>query len=225
MEATQFKAYVAIDIGTSFSGVALKIGDRIVKSDPFKQPTLLRMKRNNDRWEIHSFGKNAHSHVEGTYVFQFFKPALYEKDGVLKKNPEVHSICKKVSMKSTEAFGYVIQALTDEHLTDWLKREKIEPEDLCCVLTVPPSWSDGAREIMLQAIIKNKIVKKSDQVFIESKPICTAFWFLAELPNMPAFKDKDIKGSNILVVDCGGGTVDFTCLEIISLNSVKKKNC
>ncbi|KAE9364639.1 Hsp70 family protein-like protein [Stipitochalara longipes BDJ] len=105
-----------------------------------------------------------------------------------------------------------------EHLTSLLRKEMTElifaNTPMECWITLPAIWSDEAKEATLQAAKKAGFGNRpGDEVFTIAEPEAAAIAALkkyAAADCLNPVKPND----NILILDCGGGTVDITTYKI-----------
>ncbi|KAF7862563.1 hypothetical protein EAF04_007436 [Stromatinia cepivora] len=92
---------------------------------------------------------------------------------------------------------------------------KMTPLD--CWITLPAIWSDEAKEATLNAAREAGFAKNSmDEIHTIAEPEAAAISTLKELA-APGTLNAVQSGDNIMICDCGGGTVDITTYTITSV--------
>eukprot|EP01083_Nonionella_stella_P286562 975339_1 len=116
------------------------------------------------------------------------------------------------------------------------KKIKAKNADIQWILTVPAIWSDKAKYMMRQWIIKAGLVDANDksQCKIVYEPDCASLAIQHQLRNAQNNDNDDhkkgdindaslfCKGEKYILIDAGGGTVDVACHEIIGEFGVKE---
>lgn len=85
------------------------------------------------------------------------------------------------------------------------------------VLTVPAIWDDEGKAFMREAAYRAKLIDSPDSMALQLalEPESAVLASIADMP--PATREAFKPGTRIMVVDCGGGTVDITIDEIVSM--------
>ena len=98
-----------------------------------------------------------------------------------------------------------------EKLKDQLGEEIVKKEKIRWVLTVPALWSEKMKMFMRKAAVQAGIVKSwnSDKLWLCLEPEGASIQCREDIEE-DELREKMTKGSIILVLDCGGGTVDIT---------------
>ena len=98
-----------------------------------------------------------------------------------------------------------------EKLKDQLGEEIVKKEKIRWVLTVPALWSEKMKMFMRKAAVEAGIVKNwnSDKLWLCLEPEGASIQCREDIEE-DELREKMTKGSIILVLDCGGGTVDIT---------------
>lgn len=101
-----------------------------------------------------------------------------------------------------------------KHIKDaWNKENKENPlEKQNLVLTVPASFDTVARELTLESA---KMAQLGDIILLE-EPIAAFYSWIAEHPK--SWRNQIKVGDVILVCDIGGGTTDFSLIEVAEEN-------
>lgn len=235
----------AMDFGTSYSGYAYAF-TREYKKDPckiyanpgwtgdcmatVKAPTIVLFDKDRT---FDSFGYQAEikyaqladkgDHVGWRYFRQFKMELLMSKitsDMMLRDD-------QGQEMLAIDVFAAAIEFLKSHLLDKLQERSKdIKATDIHWVLTVPAIWSDAAKQFMRNAA--NKAGIPSDQLTLEIEPEAAAVYCkeLASVKAKEAGQEDVMKvfepGSQFMVLDLGGGTVDITVHEVQQDRSLKE---
>lgn len=156
--------------------------------------------------------------LDPTQASKFDDPGLAgsEGSGVLRKplNKTAVDICADYL---TEVAKYAWKALTKRYTIEVLKATPIE-----FWLTVPAVWSDKAKHDTLRAARKSAKQAKLEchpdsQIFLIREPEAAAVAVLSDMTK--GASEEQIKvGDSVMIIDCGGGTVDITTYEISSID-------
>ncbi|XP_008304894.1 heat shock 70 kDa protein 12A-like [Stegastes partitus] len=239
---------IAIDFGTSYSGYAYSITPREEEPDPYlkiwgkevgletvKTPTCVLF---NERGEFLKFGyeaKLAYGKMRGDearnkFFFNCFKMSLYGKE--VNSNLTIKAANGK-SMKALKVFTEALRYLKDDALKtigENSSGRKFTASDFTWVLTVPAIWDPSAKQFMREAATQAGIVTKGkeDKLVIALEPEAASVYckklpaegFIAE--NQGEDKLDDSPGTQYIVVDCGGGTIDITVHEVLGGGKLKE---
>ena len=98
-----------------------------------------------------------------------------------------------------------------EKLKDQLGEDIVKKDKIRWVLTVPALWSEKMKMFMRKAAVEAGIVKSwnSDKLWLCLEPEGASIQCREDIEE-DELREKMTKGSIILVLDCGGGTVDIT---------------
>ncbi|KAL9646044.1 hypothetical protein ABK040_012070 [Willaertia magna] len=215
----KFDIIVGVDLGTSRSGISIFELTRNTKEpkthywqDPIygNTPKNLSLLLFNERKKTTAFGFEAEKRfvkeeLQGkkSYLAIKFKNELYN-------NPDLNCIMeingesfKVVSIIST----YLIQ------LMEPILNTIIRPSDLNAkyVFTIPANWQKSHVDVLKEAIIQSGIFEeppKDDNLIFVLEPEAAAVCCHKE--NILNIKN----GTEVLLIDAGGGTVDFCSFEI-----------
>ncbi len=235
---SNFNIAIAIDFGTTFSGYAYcflahtAAGDIYKNTDwnklvgqqsPYvKTPTyLLYEGKKFDSWGYKAKQRlielrqdNAASNY---HFFEKFKTKLFHRNQVdeqgepyLEDNGERFLIIDLIADYLREIR---LTALRD--VKDHIGNEVDETRIRWC-LTIPAIWDDAAKQLMEQAAKKADIFKEGDWdagrfMFALEPEAASVYCMYVADRELGIVEDK----STMLIVDCGGGTVDLTVHEII----------
>ncbi|XP_052812349.1 heat shock 70 kDa protein 12A-like [Mya arenaria] len=221
----------AIDFGSTYSGYAFQFrgSDKICTVSSFhgstvtyKTPTVILFDKDKN---FNSFGYQAENkyaelaeldnHV-GWRNFRCFKMELYRS-----KEQRKLRVTSKLkddqgqTMDIIDVFGGAIKFLREELLETLLANApRFEENDIKWLITVPAIWEDAAKQIMVLAAEKAGIARENLQLVYE--PEAAAIFCKNEYSTAVDSRQKDIfkPGSNFILVDLGGGTVDITAHKV-----------
>ncbi|XP_074840028.1 heat shock 70 kDa protein 12A-like [Carettochelys insculpta] len=229
---------VAIDFGTSYSGYCFSLatqtdqirqvfwgqehGQRTVKT-----PTCILF---NEHHEFQKFGYDAvmkyntlrSREAHKWYYFHHFKMELYNKkitsDMELKAaNGKMFPAIKVFSESLRYMKSHILNTIQEaSHQTVF------DADDFTWVITVPAIWDASARQFMRLAAKEAGLISDmhSEKLIIALEPEAASVWckqlpregFVAEGGHRQKFEESP--GTQYIVVDCGGGTIDITVHEI-----------
>ncbi|XP_043084946.1 heat shock 70 kDa protein 12A-like [Puntigrus tetrazona] len=242
--------YVAIDFGTSFSGYAFsfKTDKRLEQIripswgveqglKTFKTPTCILF---DEEQNFQKFGYDAmktytmlmkKEEAKKHYLFEHFKMELYDK--------EIHrdliiTESNGKTMKAIKVFSESLRYLKD-HALDKIGQntegQKFTASDVTWVLTVPAIWHAAAKQFMREAAVEAGLVTDStpERLIFALEPEAASV-FCKQLPSdgfIAEGEDCEDKleqkpGSQYMVVDCGGGTIDITVHEVLDDGKLKE---
>ncbi|CAG2237769.1 unnamed protein product [Mytilus edulis] len=237
---------VAIDIGTTYSGYAYSFKAKYEKDKLNIQTnqvwnsglkSLLSLKTstciliNKDTKEFDSFGFDAEDAYEDKifenqadkyYFFDRFKMVLYNSE-TISKDMEITDV-RGNTFPAIEVFALAIQALKQSLMEKCVKQDvKIKSNEIKWVLTVPAIWNDNAKEFMRMSAIKAGI--REDRLVIALEPEVASIYCQHLPPDKitgapDGFSVAD--GSNYLLVDLGGGTIDITAHHKINMDYLEE---
>ncbi|XP_060600928.1 heat shock 70 kDa protein 12A-like [Ruditapes philippinarum] len=237
----------AIDFGTTYSGYAYSFKDEY-KKDPSKifannswsdgtsmrtskAPTVILF---DNKGKFNSFGYDAETkyaelsedeeHIGWKY-FRCFKMKLYEKMNLRRKM--MLSDDQGNRMPALDVFSEAIKYLKDHLMKKVQSRiEDIRDTDIHWVLTVPAIWHDGAKQFMKEAAAKAGIPE--DQLTLALEPEAAAIYCKELMVSKAKEQNEEANlqifdpGSQFIVLDLGGGTVDITVHEVQSDGTLKE---
>lgn len=245
------KIVAAIDFGTTYSGFAFSLprsSDSEVilqKWDPktadkleasLKTPTSLLL---NDKNDFVAFGYEAEEMYKGYVEDKRHEQYRFFKNFKMKLHPEK---LFESSMDIEDHLGKPLAALeVFSKSLDYMKEEVlkklkctveekeeysdilISAENIHWIVTVPAIWNDFAKKFMREAAEKANIPSK--QLTLALEPECAAIYVLtgAKLvaPSKQSDKTTCDPGDKFLVADLGGGTADFSVVEITDEHTLK----
>ncbi|XP_063323630.1 heat shock 70 kDa protein 12A-like [Pelmatolapia mariae] len=239
---------IAIDFGTAYSGYAFNITPKAKETEPFlkrwgkehgqdtpKTPTCILFDEQEEFLQFGYEGKTTYIKMHGEeakrhYFFENFKMEIYSK----KLNRDL--MIKAANGKSVTAFKVFTTAL-------WYLKEdalksinantegrKFISSDFTWVLTVPAIWDPSAKQFMREAATQAGIVTEGNQhsLIIALEPEAASVW-CKKLPadgfitqNHDGGSLDQSPGTQYIVVDCGGGTIDITVHEVLDGGALKE---
>uniref|UniRef100_A0A3Q2Q7M1 Heat shock 70 kDa protein 12B-like n=1 Tax=Fundulus heteroclitus TaxID=8078 RepID=A0A3Q2Q7M1_FUNHE len=239
---------IAIDFGTAYSGYAFSITSRGEEIDPYvkvwgeevgletpKTPSCILFDQQED---FISFGYEAKEdylskkgqEARDKLFFDCFKMALYGKE--INRDLMIKAANGK-SMKALKVFTEALRFLKYdalETINSTARGKKFLPTDFTWVLTVPAIWDPSAKQFMREAATEAGIVTagNEDKLVIALEPEAASVW-CKKLP-AEGFITQNISnnsldkspGTQYIVVDCGGGTIDITVHEVLEGGTLKE---
>ncbi|KAM4608351.1 heat shock protein family A (Hsp70) member 12A.3 [Polymixia lowei] len=239
---------IAIDFGTAYSGYAYSVSPRQADIEPavsswgkehgmdtLKTPTCILFSEEEEFLKFGYDAKIAYSKMTSgeakkKYFFENFKMALYGKT----LNRDV--MITATNGKTMRAFKVITETLRylKEHALKTIGENtsgrKYTAPDFNWVLTLPAIWDAPAKQFMREAATEAGIVteKKADKLVIALEPEAASIWckklpsdgFIAE--NREKHKLEQDPGTQYIVVDCGGGTIDITVHEVLRGGALKE---
>ncbi|KAL4230968.1 hypothetical protein ACF0H5_011341 [Mactra antiquata] len=238
----------AIDFGTTYSGHAYALlndlrkdaaqvairskywTNDLARTNSLKTSTSILFKPDKT---FHSFGLEAEKNYadladddkhQGWRFFKHFKMMLYER--TIRRNTKLKDDQGK-SMDALEVFSAAIRYLKDD-VMDTLKKRvtSIQDSEIKWVITVPAIWNYKAKQFMKEAAIQAGIDAR--QVCLAHEPEAAAIY----CKHIEVCKAEDSKGnsslecfkpgSQFMILDLGGGTVDISACEIQDGGSLKE---
>ncbi|XP_030581645.1 heat shock 70 kDa protein 12A-like [Archocentrus centrarchus] len=239
---------IAIDFGTAYSGYAYSMTPRQAEIDPYlkvwgeevgqktpKTPTCILF---DEHEEFFKFGYEAQfvyfkmrgDEAREKFFFECFKMSLYGK----KINDDVTiQAANGKSMKALKVFTEALRYMKEDALKTIAENTsggKFIASDFTWVLTVPAIWDPSAKQFMRKAATHAGIVikGKEDKLVIALEPEAASVWckklpadgFIAE--NCTEDTLDQTPGTQYIVVDCGGGTIDITVHEVLDGEALKE---
>ncbi|KAM9709864.1 heat shock 70 kDa protein 12A-like [Menidia menidia] len=240
---------IAIDFGTAFSGYAYDLtASGADKTDPMvrkwgkelgldtpKTPTCILF---SEHGEFMKFGYEARTHyinvrgreAKNLYFFENFKMALY---GTKLTRDVTIGAANGKSMTALKVFTESLRFLKDDALktiSESSQGKKFIASDFTWVLTVPAIWDPSAKQFMREAATEADIVTKGNEhkLVISLEPEAASVWckklppdgFIMMCHSREALDQTP--GTQYIVVDCGGGTIDITVHEVLEEGALKE---
>ncbi|XP_030581871.1 heat shock 70 kDa protein 12A-like [Archocentrus centrarchus] len=238
---------IAIDFGTAYSGYAYTVTSKDTLVDPIvrqwgkeigtetpKTPTcilfnedeeFLRFGYESKKVYLNMLAEEAKTH----FFFENFKMVLYNTE--LNRDVMIKAANGK-SMNALKVFTEALRFLKEDALkTINAKTEKeFIASDFIWVLTVPAIWDPSAKQFMREAAAQAGIVTEgtNHNLIIALEPEAAAVWckklpakgFITENHGRGALDQSP--GTQYMVVDCGGGTIDITVHEVLDGGALKE---
>ncbi|XP_032424332.1 heat shock 70 kDa protein 12A-like isoform X4 [Xiphophorus hellerii] len=232
---------IALDFGTAYSGYAFNITTSEEESDPRlkrwgadqgldtpKTLTCILFDQNEEFLKFGYEAKTTYIKMRGEeakkhYFFEGFKMALYDKD--LNKNLKIKEANDK-EMTALKVFSESLRFLKDDALktiNSKVPGQNFIASDFTWVLTVPAIWDESAKQFMREAATQAGIVTEGDEkkLVIVLEPEAASVW-CKKLPsdgfitqNHNSVSLDQTKGTQYIIVDCGGGTIDITVHKVL----------
>lgn len=229
-----------INIGSTYSGYAyaeVKDVPEVMISEwntpsnrsvSFKAPTSLLL---NNFEEFVAFGYEADSKyaelVEDEYQFDYF----YCHQGLVDLRREelttystVKDITKQKEIPAIQFFRHIISFFRDLMIqTVEIKGMGVNESEIKWVLTVPAMWLDPAKQVITEAAELAGISPTKIHLALEPETTCIhcsrqVYQYKFEKPDAVDIFRIDVP---FLLIDAGGGKVDFTVLEATRENKLK----
>uniref|UniRef100_A0A3Q4FXW1 Heat shock 70 kDa protein 12A-like n=1 Tax=Neolamprologus brichardi TaxID=32507 RepID=A0A3Q4FXW1_NEOBR len=208
---------IAIDFGTAYSGYAFSLTKREAETEPrlkyWGQQVSLRTPKTptcilfDEHGKFLSFGYEAQSVYFRTRGDEARKKFFFE--------------CFKMSL-------YVTEVLLETQLT--ADSAQFIASDFTWVVTVPAIWDPSAKQFMREAATQAGIAAagKEDRLAIALEAEAASVWCM-KLPadgfkteNNSEVTFEQASGTQYIVVDCGGGTIDITVHEVLEGGALKE---
>uniref|UniRef100_A0A8C6UPR8 Uncharacterized protein n=1 Tax=Neogobius melanostomus TaxID=47308 RepID=A0A8C6UPR8_9GOBI len=232
---------IAIDFGTAYSGYAfclsvnqqevqhVKRWGRRASADTAKTPTCILFDENQEFMEFGYKARDKYYEIcknTNTYFyFKDFKMELYKQK--ITKDLMIKDVNKK-SMSAMKVFSAALHFLKEDALKTLDKEIQdldLDLLDFTWVLTVPAIWDIPARQFMREAAEAPKPLhdQKMDCTFSEAASIrCKQLESEDFMMNEVPVKINLCPGTQYIVVDCGGGTIDITVHEVLEGGGLKE---
>eukprot|EP00105_Crassostrea_gigas_P003583 XP_011416486.1 PREDICTED: uncharacterized protein LOC105320306 [Crassostrea gigas] len=234
------KIVVAIDFGTTYSGFAYsrtktpevivqkwipEAGDK--EGVSLKAPTSLLLDNKNS---FVAFGFNAEQLYkeyaedekhESIRFFRNFKMKLLKKE-TLGSSMEIKDHMGK-PLAALEVFSKSLEYMKEmvlEKIQEKYEDLVIKEERIHWIVTVPAIWDEFAKQFMREAAEKASIPSK--QLHLALEPECAAVYVLSGAKlKLSGDLSENTVGEQIFVADLGGGTADFSVVEITEKHTLK----
>ncbi|ESZ92367.1 hypothetical protein SBOR_7251 [Sclerotinia borealis F-4128] len=231
------KIIIGIDYGTTFSGVSYVTSDKTGLEDitimspwpgdphvSWKTPTRIAYSRENPTLKNNKWGFEVNPKLKSyswTKLLLDNNAAAMEHDdpslvdmtgsGMLQVPPfrDAAGVCEDFLHEVyTHVSGKLRQQMTD--LT-------FENTPMQCWVTLPAVWSEEAKDATLKAAKNAGFGKRpGDEIYTIAEPEAAAIATLKEYAKSDAM-NPILCNENILICDCGGGTIDITTYTIIQV--------
>ncbi|XP_007543520.1 heat shock 70 kDa protein 12A-like [Poecilia formosa] len=237
---------ISIDFGTTYSGYAFSLTSREEEVDPHvkfwgeevgletpKTPTCILF---DEHQQFISFGyearqtylKNSGKESRAKFFFDCFKMSLYGK----KVTTDLTiTAANGKEMKALKVFTEALRFLKEDALKTIQQNTegmKFTASDFTWVLTVPAIWDHSAKQFMREAATKAGIVTALNNLVFALEPEAASVYckklpsegFIAE--NRGESNLDQSPGTQYIIVDCGGGTIDITVHEVLEGGGLKE---
>lgn len=226
----KYKTVAAIDFGTSYSGFAFSSQENPLEVvtgkwktnssellESLKTPTSLLFKKNG---LVEDFGYKAEQKFKALveenkhHDYRFFNRLKTE---LLKKHQCDDDIVvfdhMNKPMDALKVFSHAIGFLIVDCRTA-MEEKKIDKEDVLWVMTVPSLWDNFAKQFLRKAAKEAGI--PSQQLILTLEPEVAAIYTIrGSKPDLASgSQDQYASGTQILLVDLGGGTADFSLMGV-----------
>lgn len=229
----------AIDIGSTYSGYAYAVVDDLFDvvilewNTPshlpvsYKTPTSLLL---DNFEEFVAFGYEADSKyaelVEDGYQFDYFyyHQALVDlRREELTTYSTVKDITKQKEIPAIQFYRHIISFFRDLMIqTVEMKGMGVNESEIKWVLTVPAMWLDPAKQVITEAAEMAGISPTKIHLALEPETTCIHCSRLYQYKfKKPDAVDMFGIDAPFLLIDAGGGKVDFTVLEATTKNELK----
>lgn len=161
-------------------------------------------------------------HSTGTMLFRWFKFVLCQRRGYKHLNEPIAAAEGGQQMPLMHFMTETLQHFKEDALShlSFVSAVPQRVEDVTWVVTIPATFDDFAKRFMRHAAYKAGITPTVDsprlQLCLEPEAACLAV-SVSDAPALCA------PGMQIMILDCGGGTVDITLHEIISMVPLRLK--
>ncbi|CAD8162704.1 unnamed protein product [Paramecium octaurelia] len=223
---TAFTHVIAIDFGTGASGFGLapKVLDKEGKprievfnpcddSDDQKTPTAILFDNNGQFIEFGSQALQKYASIlddgDSAYLFQNYKMHLYH----------MHNNARSLDNRELPLMLLIKETLKyiSNKAISKLKEQvgKVISTKIRWVLTVPALWSEEHKQFMRKAAVEAGIVENlnSPNLLLCLEPEGASIQCREDAEQ--TLKEQMAKSSVVMVLDCGGGTVDITVHKLL----------
>ncbi|XP_076120584.1 heat shock 70 kDa protein 12A-like [Alosa pseudoharengus] len=232
---------IAIDFGTAYSGYAFSVRPKNEEIPDIRVPfwtqgTGLKSVKTHtcilfdQHGKFVSFGfeakmkytKMPSNEARTHFFFENFKMNLY--NAALDRDMTIQT-CDGKSMSAVKVFSESLRFLKDHALkkiAEHTTGKTFIASDATWVLTVPAIWGASAKQFMREAAKQAGIIDKFDSktLIIALEPEAASVW-CKQLPKQGFLGVgqqgnvlEQSTGTQYIVVDCGGGTIDITAHEV-----------
>ncbi|QSZ31534.1 hypothetical protein DSL72_001101 [Monilinia vaccinii-corymbosi] len=234
---TEHKIIIGIDYGTTFSGISYVTTDKTCMEDitimspwpgdphvSWKTPTRIAYKRENPKLKSNKWGFEVNSKMTS---YSWTKLLLDKNAATMKHDdPSLANMTGSGKLPLPpfrDAAGVCEDFLHQlyKHVSAKLRQQMtdltFENTPMQCWVTLPAVWSEEAKHATLRAAKNAGFGKRpGDEIYTISEPEAAAIAALNEYSKSNAMNPISPK-ENILICDCGGGTVDITTYNIVQV--------
>ncbi|HAG80071.1 MAG TPA: chaperone protein [Cyanobacteria bacterium UBA12227] len=227
---TTFEVVVAIDFGTSRSGYAYKFKDWEDSiycdrwlDNPINYPKtathlLIDAERKIEAWGYTAIKRLAELRAKGIaqdyFLVKNFKMELHS--GAKDKNgPYITNKNNGEKIYVLDLIADYIRFIADKALEEIKNSTSggVKDEEIRWCLTIPAIWKDADKDLMRRAAQKAGLIGSSDDdaehLFLVLEPEAAAIYC------QEVDKNSLTPDTKMMIVDCGGGTVDITVHEVV----------
>ncbi|XP_063323634.1 heat shock 70 kDa protein 12A-like [Pelmatolapia mariae] len=236
---------IAIDFGTAYSGYVFNLTPKLdpylrrwgkeLGLDTAKTPTCVLFSEDEEFLKFGYEAKQEYIRMRAEeakkhYFFENFKMTLY--DNKLNRDVMIKGANGK-SMRAFVVFSEALRYLKEDALkiiAEKTEGRKFIASDFTWVLTVPAIWDSSAKQFMREAAIQAGIVTEETQhnLIIALEPEAASVWckqlqadgFITQ--NHHGGSLDQSPGTQFMVVDCGGGTIDITVHEVLDGGALRE---
>ncbi|KAL2081066.1 hypothetical protein ACEWY4_022919 [Coilia grayii] len=241
--------YIAIDFGTAYSGYHVKCNTP-GKGSQFrdiqwgeeygirscKTPTCILFDSAENFVDfgyaaMKKYTSKSCLQAKDGYFFENFKMDLY-KNKVIEGDLQLTTTNGK-QMSAIKVFSESLKYLKNHALRkieNFSQGTKLQDSDITWVLTVPAIWTNAAKQFMRDAATKAGLVTESDpdRLILALEPEAASV-YCKQLPSDGfvggegnTMKLEQMPGTQYIVADCGGGTIDITLHEVLDGGALKE---
>uniref|UniRef100_A0A3B5MK83 Heat shock protein family A (Hsp70) member 12A.2 n=1 Tax=Xiphophorus couchianus TaxID=32473 RepID=A0A3B5MK83_9TELE len=230
---------IAIDFGTAYSGYAYNISTGEKESDPIlkrwgaeqrldtpKTPTCILFDQNGEFLKFGYEAKTAYIKMRGEEAKKHYFFGEFKMD--LNKNLKIKAENDK-EMTALKVFSESLRFLNDDALKTINANTagtKFTPANFTWVLTVPAIWNESAKTFVREAA--TQVSSDEKKLVIALEPEAASVW-CKKLPSDGFITQNHISvsldqtpGTQYIIVDCGGGTIDITVHEVLEGGALKE---
>ncbi|KAL3857849.1 hypothetical protein ACJMK2_012479 [Sinanodonta woodiana] len=237
---------IGMDIGTTYSGYACQFKDTFRRNPTeiwmhkwsqvsSKTKTCVLLNKNG---ELDSFGDKAEQKFsrefdkdrdlayDNWFFYSNFKMVLYREnftaaDDCGNRYKAEDYFSRHAPLK--DVISKFIQGLKDDCLQRFSKQRKIQIKEdkIRWVITVPAIWNEDAKSVMRTAAEMAGIPGDQLVLALEPEAAAVSCFYLPE-EERDAMGGLGQVGDKFMIIDLGGGTVDITAVEVLSVSPKKQ---
>ncbi|KAK3595737.1 hypothetical protein CHS0354_025362 [Potamilus streckersoni] len=238
---------IGMDIGTTYSGYACQFKDTF-RSNPTniwmhkwsqvsnKTKTCVLLNKNG---ELDSFGEKAekifsqefdkdrNTAYENLFFYSNFKMVLYRENFSAADNAGNSYKAEDYFSRHTplkDVMSKFIQGLKDDCWNRFSKQRRIQinEDKVRWVITVPAIWNEDAKSVMRKAAEMAGIPGNQLMLALEPEAAAISCFYLPEEERSAMGGLGQVVGDKFMIIDLGGGTVDITAVEVVSVSPKKQ---
>ncbi|KAL3857846.1 hypothetical protein ACJMK2_012476 [Sinanodonta woodiana] len=237
---------IGMDIGTTYSGYACQFKDEF-RSNPtniwmhkwsqfsYKTKTCVLLKKNG---ELDSFGERAEKKFsrefdedrnlayDNWFFYNNFKMVLYRENFTAADDCGNRYKAEDYFSRHTplkDVMSKFIQGLKEDCFQRFCKQRNIQinEDKIRWVITVPAIWNEDAKSVMRTAAEMAGIPGDQLVLALEPEAAAVSCFYLPD-EERAAMGGLGQVGDKFMIIDLGGGTVDITAVEVISVSPKKQ---